>query len=29
VGWPTTDDDVEAFVRSFAGVVGRLRDLAG
>ena len=29
VGWPTTDDDVEAFARAFAGVVGRLRDLAG
>ena len=28
VGWTTTDDDIDAFTRSFAGVVGRLRDLA-
>ncbi len=28
VGWSTTDDDVEAFTRSFAGVVSRLRGLA-
>jgi len=28
VGWSTTDDDVEAFTGAFAGVVGRLRDLA-
>jgi cysteine desulfurase len=29
VGWSTTDGDVEAFVGAFAGVVGRLRHLAG
>ncbi len=29
VGWSTTDDDVDAFLRAFAGVVGRLRGLAG
>ncbi len=29
VGWSTTDQDVEAFVQAFAGVVGRLRHLAG
>jgi cysteine desulfurase len=28
VGWSTTDEDVEAFIRAFAGVVGRLRKLA-
>jgi cysteine desulfurase len=28
VGWTTTDADVEAFARAFAGVVGRLRELA-
>ena len=28
VGWSTTDEDVDAFARAFAGVVGRLRDLA-
>jgi len=28
VGWSTTDADVEAFAAAFAGVVGRLRDLA-
>ncbi len=29
VGWSTSDDDVDAFARAFAPVVGRLRDLAG
>ncbi len=29
VGWSTTDGDVAAFGTAFAGVVGRLRDLAG
>jgi len=29
VGWPTDDDDVAAFERTFAGVVERLRHLAG
>ncbi len=29
VGWSTTDQDVRAFVAEFAGVVRRLRDLAG
>jgi cysteine sulfinate desulfinase/cysteine desulfurase-like protein len=28
VGWSTSDDDIEAFARAFAGVVERLRDLA-
>ena len=28
VGWSTTDADVDAFAAAFAGVVGRLRDLA-
>ncbi|HEY4929749.1 MAG TPA: aminotransferase class V-fold PLP-dependent enzyme [Acidimicrobiales bacterium] len=27
VGWPTTDDDIGAFVGAFPGVVARLRDL--
>jgi cysteine desulfurase len=27
VGWSTTEADIEAFAKSFAGVVGRLRDL--
>ncbi len=28
VGWSTTDEDVDAFAGAFAGVVGRLRELA-
>jgi cysteine desulfurase len=28
VGWSTTDADVDAFIGAFAGVVGRLRELA-
>ncbi|MGA2835193.1 MAG: aminotransferase class V-fold PLP-dependent enzyme [Acidimicrobiales bacterium] len=28
VGWSTTDEDVDAFAGAFAGVVGRLRQLA-
>jgi len=27
VGWSTTDDDVDAFRRSFSGVISRLRSL--
>ena len=28
VGWSTTDADIDAFAGAFAGVVGRLRNLA-